>query len=292
MITRFTRWVATLTLLTIPAFAANEKNSTYLALGDSISYGFNPVLLLSQPSGLSEASFVGYPEIAAQALNLMQPRKLASTSLVNASCPGETSASFLDTSARDNGCNQPHIGPSGPEGPPFKYSGLMHTSYNGSQINFALSQLRSNKSIDLVTLSIGGNDLLLVMQDCQAQTTLPFDVCVGGRLPSVLGDFARNLSTILTSIRNNYSGKVVVVNIYSPSPNPLFVYAVQQLNGVIQQVSAPPVKIADAFQAFQNFGPDPCPVLVIPISPTSCDVHPSLIGQGVLAATVLSQIKP
>ena len=80
-----------LALLEAPLFAANEKNFTYLALGDSPSYGLDPTILPTGPGQLlpSPARFVGYPEAFAGDQHLLKSKKE-----VNASCPGETSASF------------------------------------------------------------------------------------------------------------------------------------------------------------------------------------------------------
>src|ERR1035437_10130137 len=83
-----------LTLIVAPAFAGNATNYTYLALGDSISFGYDPTVTAPTP-----AKYTGYPELVAAALNLSQPGKE-----VNAACPGETSGSFLTMGALDNGC--------------------------------------------------------------------------------------------------------------------------------------------------------------------------------------------
>jgi hypothetical protein len=85
--------------------AANESNYTYLALGDSVAFGLNPTLLTATPPPAS--IFVGYPEVIAYVQHLYQPGKE-----VNASCPGETSGSFMFGAAvTDYGCNS-----SGPQG--------------------------------------------------------------------------------------------------------------------------------------------------------------------------------
>jgi len=274
--------------------AANETNYTYLALGDSVSYGFNPTLFPPFTSTLpTPAQFTGYPEAVAQVEHLLQSKKE-----VNTACPGETSGSFINTMAPDNGCNG--FGPQGQ--PPFKTSIGLHTNYTGSQLDFARSQLSGNKHINLVTLGIGGNDLLLVEEFCIANSTDPqsFAACVTS--PQMLGlpqapgvviqSYAANLIYILTTIRQHYSGTLVLVNNYSPSADPLFTEAVAFLDGVAAQVGAGfGVKIADAFTAFQIASApsgDPCAAgLLIHLSQTSCDVHPSPLGRDLLAGTVM-----
>src|SRR5215471_3061323 len=97
-----------LTVLSAPAFA--DTDYTYLALGDSVPFGMNVTLLppYSQQTP-TPADFVGYPEAVAAAVHVLE---------VNASCPGETSGSFLIASVPDNGCNSPHIVPSPSPGLP------------------------------------------------------------------------------------------------------------------------------------------------------------------------------
>jgi lysophospholipase L1-like esterase len=260
-------------------------------LGDSIAFGFDPTLFVPSPPPPTPAQFTGYPEIVAQVKHLLQSKKE-----VNAACPGETSASFLNTAKPDNGCNSATL-----NGPAFKFSIGLHTSYTEPQMDLAVSQLASNKHINLVTLGIGGNDLLLLEQTC-SKPPVPFDVCVSTSLPGVLTDYGSNLTTILARLRSNYAGTLVLVNNYVPNADPTYLAAVAALNAVTAQVGANfGAKIADAFTAFQiasalspsitppNIG-DPCAAgLLIRLSASTCDVHPSQKGQDLLAAVVLSQ---
>jgi hypothetical protein len=62
----------------LPASATSTSNShpnTYLALGDSVPFGYDPVLLqkLLQSGGppVNPSAFVGYPQLAA---NLFRPK--------------------------------------------------------------------------------------------------------------------------------------------------------------------------------------------------------------------------
>ena len=130
-------------------------------------------------------------------------------------------------------------------------------------------------------------------RQCTAAPVPSFAGCVQARLPEVLQSYAANLTTILERIRANYGGKLILVNNYSPSADPLFIEAVQALDQVTTQVGTNfGAKFADAFTAFQIasalFGGDPCAAgLLIRLTPTTCDVHPSPIGRDVLAATVI-----
>ena len=258
-------------LLAAPAFGGNDKNYTYLALGESISFGYDPTVAAPAPN-----KFTGYPEVVAEILQLRQSNKE-----VNASCPGETSGSFITFGAPDNGCQA------------FKNAFGLHTNYAGSQLNFAVSQLQTNKHINLVTLSIGGNDLLLLEQQCA--TAPSFAVCVNTKLPGVLQSFAQNLVQILTALRAQgaFTGTLILMKQYSPSADPLYVQVVGAMDQVMVEVGTPfGAKFADGFGAFQLasalFQSDPCKAgLLIRLSRTACDVHPSPAGRDLLAATVL-----
>src|SRR5664279_4195930 len=118
----------------------HQRQNQYLALGDSLPFGFNPLLV--DPTGPTDPTkFVGYPELAAPTLRL---------ALTNASCPGQTTAGFMSLTALDNGCNA------------ARAAGLpLHVAYTGTQLDFAVSFLRSNPHTRLVTLSLGANDLFL-----------------------------------------------------------------------------------------------------------------------------------
>jgi hypothetical protein len=113
----------------------------------------------------------------------------------------------------------------------------------------------------------------------------------------VLPAYGANLATILGALRRVYPGKLVLMTLYSPSP--LFNAAVGALNDAMRAVAVDPrfnfhVDFADGFTAFQRAsvrtGGDPCLaglLILLPTTPRACDIHPSAIGQNLLAATVL-----
>ncbi len=260
--------------------AGNESNFTYLALGDSVAFGLNPTLLTQPPP--PPTVFTGYPEIIASWQHLENSKKE-----VNAACPGETSGSFIAAGMLDYGCNSP-----GPQGqPPFKTWVGLHTNYPGTQLEFAVSALSANQHINLVTLGIGSNDVLLLLSQCATNPNPT--TCVNTQLPGVLQTYAGNLTRILTAIRSApYRGQLVLVGYYAPSAD--LIPIAQAVNATMQAVGAQFQTIyADGFTAFQlvatPYGGDVCKAgLLIKLSPTTCDIHPSPLGRDVLAATVLA----
>lgn len=250
------------------ASSASSSSGTYLALGDSVPFGYR-----GQPPGLdySKASnFTGYPELVGKKLGLK---------VVNATCPGETTASFMDVTAQSNGCeNTTHSSGGYRTAYPLH---VLYASVNQSQLDFAVQTLQHTKDVSLVTLQLGANDAFV----CQ-QTTSDQCVSEGGTLASTV---QTNLEHILTTLRDQggYHGKVVVVTYYSVEYTPGAIAATQLLDGAIAAAAqAEGAKVADGFAAFQpgamKEGGDPKAAgLVI-----QGDVHPTAKGQELLAAAV------
>ena len=117
--------------------------SYYLALGDSIGYGFQTSKALA---GLPPEAFnTGYADLFAARLAQLRPR----IATVNYSCPGESTTTFL----------LPCI---------WKTSGhALHNDYPGSQLAAALAFLAAHRSqVSPITLSLNGNDANDFLQTC------------------------------------------------------------------------------------------------------------------------------
>src|SRR5271163_736590 len=167
--------VASSALMLISIGSAQQP---YLALGDSLPFGYNPLV---QPPNLSK--FVGYPEFVANDLHL---------NLANASCIGETSTSIITGLAKDD------LGVYIPSEGCENYRALypLFVSYTGPQLDFAISDLRAHPNTALVTINIGGNDLAVLEFMCNFDTT-----CEISGLPGVLVTYAGNLTEIFSRIR-------------------------------------------------------------------------------------------
>ena len=275
--------VALVVIAALPASAANEGHS-YLALGDSVPFGFSPV-----PSLWSKASnFIGYPEIVAQRLNIED---------VNATCPGEATGGFLSLTGTDNSCQ------------PFRSHFPLHVDYSTSQMDFATAYLRANPRTRLVTLTLGANDFFHLQNVCAAEfkddlddppAELAADIgtCVFVGIPSMLSTMAANLNTIFTEIRaTGYKGLIVAVTYYSltyPDTS-----GSDLLNGPMIGVAplygAVLASGVEAWRATATAaGGSSCAAgLLLPAFPPvagTCDVHPTPLGRDLLAAQVISAI--
>lgn len=255
----------------------HQRQSQYLALGDSIPFGYNPLVVPVPPSPTTPpvvTDFIGYPELAAPKLKL---------ALTNASCPGQTSTGFISIAdlTQDNGCFVYRFGLHFP----------LHVAYDSSQLDFALSYLSSNPKTRLVTLTLGGNDLI------RCQDTTPDKCASQEEIVPVLDTYRVNLNTILMAIRHVYSGKLVAVTYYSTDYNDVQITGgLTELNAVTADViGAYGGTTADGFGAFAAaatpFGGDTCAAgLLIRLSADKCDVHPSPSGAQVLADTLTAAV--
>ena len=253
--------------------------SGYLALGDSVVFGYEEQQVVPAPDYADASSFIGYPEDLGSELHL---------TVANAACPGETSSSFINPTAQSNGCENSAV----PGGPIYRAMFPLHVSYSGSQLNYAVSYLKKHKKVRLVSLMIGANDLLV----CQETTA---DHCASLiEQAGVIGTLSQNDKTILSAIRNkaHYSGQIALVNYYSPSPALDSITALG--NSTIATTVKPfHVEIADAFDEFAaaeaHSGGDPCKAGLLTQLSTGgpCGIHPSYAGQALLAQALQKAIR-
>ena len=247
--------------------ADNVPGRPYLALGDSITFGFitNAGFAYFNPENC-----VGFPNYISQALRL---------DAANASCPGETTGSFLSAAAPDNGCRF------------YRSLVPLHVTYTSTQADFAIAFLKSHPNTKLVTVGLGANDVLLLQAQCSGDFS-----CITSELPQVLAGVTTNLEAILTDLRAaGFKGTMLVMNYYSfDDTDPNVTATFQALNQAIATAAAAAsVSVADIFTAFQNAaapaGGHICHAGLLNASPQNqflCDIHPSQSGQALIARTI------
>ena len=266
---------------TITTHTPVTRGSTYLALGDSVTFGYEESTVVSAPNYDDASSFIGYPELLGSELHL---------AVVNAACPGETSASLIDASVQSNGCEN------SPGGGTFYRMHPLHVSYTGSQLAYAVGYLKKHKNVRLVSLLIGANDFFL----CQETTA---DHCASlSEQAAALASIGKNVKTILSTIRNkaHYGGQLAVFNYYSLDYSAqAAVTQTALLNQTIDSAAAPfHVEIADGFGEFEagsaHSGASPCNAGLLTQlvgASTKCGIHPSYSGQALLAAALEKVIR-
>lgn len=246
-----------------PDHDANPRGRTYLALGDSVPFGFRP----DQPPEVyaDPDNLVGYPELIAEDWHLR---------LLNASCPGETTASFIDATAQSNGC-QNRLG----SDVGYRDQFPLHVDYAGSQLDYAVEVLQEERKVRLVTLQIGANDAFLCLQTGACGTSED--------IQALAAQVGQNVDRILSTLREEagYTGRIAVVTYYAldySDPVPT-----QVLNAALAAAAAANgAVVADGFAAFAPRalaagGSSIAAGLVIP-----GDVHPTEEGHRLLATAV------
>lgn len=260
---------------TVTAHAAQKD---YLALGDSVTFGYRESGTSPAPNYLNASTLIAYPADVGLALGMQ---------VANASCPGETTASFVSKTGQSIGCESVPGG-----GPGYRSAFPLHVSYKGTQLAYALTYLAAHRSTQLVSLMIGANDAFL----CEDTTA---DKCAS-ELPAVLKEIAANVVTILGDIRHtaHYKGQIVIVNYYSLDyANSTDNAGSKSLNTTVDTAAKPyNVQIADGYAAFQaaalQSGGNSCTAgLLTQLTKGGCGIHPSITGQALLALAVADVVK-
>lgn len=170
-----------------------QGEATYLALGDSLAFGYTDALFeaLSPEEDASGFDF-GYVDDFA---SYLRPSYTQLT-VVNDSCPGETTESFV-------------------EGPcAYGQSHPLHHPYGGSQLSDALAYIHAHPGeVTLITIDIGANDANFTFErKCKFN-----GLCMFEHMSEVLGEIDANLNHILGSLREAAPlATIVMVGNYNP----------------------------------------------------------------------------
>jgi lysophospholipase L1-like esterase len=258
-----------------PALAApgqyQAPRQYYLALGDSLAYGYQDAKFKAEFPNVDAASFdTGYVDGFAASIHALRP----DVGVVNFGCPGETTASYFE------GCAWHAL-----KGLP------LHASYDASQEAAALAFLNAHPGqVSPITIDLGANDALgLITDTCKLSST-----CIAQALPGVLQSVAANLGRALAELRAAAPRSQIIVMTYY---NPLYVvdsstdFLLAQLNGVIAAAAAPSgARTADAFPVINQNPSLPseaasvCAFTAMCFPPPGGDIHPNDAGYALIAA--------
>jgi lysophospholipase L1-like esterase len=281
-----------------PAAGASGPGNTYLALGDSLAYGYHAAQFQSE---LKEKGFVeaanfddGYVDDFGATLKLLNP-KLA---IVNDGCPGETT----ETMIKGSGVGGAFCA-GGPTGTPFPKA-FLHHAYPGTQLADALA-IAKEPGVGTITLDIGANDILQFLgSTCGFPATFS---CTEEQVAAEIGHVVTNIGSILGQLRAAApKADIVFVSQYNPYPTVLSPEGrgdatVEALNTAIKGVAATlGVKFANTARVI-NFsgthgGPEAADIPTVcaftamcpggtfnPASPEA-DIHPTKAGYAAMAA--------
>src|SRR5258708_23628805 len=253
------------------ALADSNRPQEYLALGDSVAFGFNPLV---DPHNAD--NFIGYPTPVAAALK---------ENLTNASCPGETSSHFIDPTGSDHGCRT------------YRANCPLHVTYSGTQLAFADAFLQAHPMTLVVSIDIGANDLFVLEDACGGNIG-----CIESGLPGMLATLSANLDTIYGHIRNvdGYNHQLVALTYYSLNySDSVGTSVISQVNNVVAaRTLAWGGIVADGFGTFKaastTFGGDTCAAglrILVSTSPLTCDLHPTPAGRDLLAQAIVNALR-
>jgi lysophospholipase L1-like esterase len=252
------------------------RGSEYLALGDSVTFGYQEPNTVPAPNYHDPASLPGFPEHLRSELHV---------SVTNLACPGETSGSLINVHTLSNGCENG-----------YRKLYPLHTKYSGAQLSYAVSFLRQHSRVRLVSLMIGANDIFLCEKNSPSHCLSPADQ------NKTISMVARNVKAILSAIRTQgrYKGQIAIVTYYSTDfTSALINGVIKKLNSAVVTVAKPyKIEVADGFNQFRlasiKYANKPCLAgLITQLNSTAgnCGVHPTYAGSALLAEAVLSAIR-
>jgi len=240
--------VSAIVFAPVAGAAEPPPTKTYLALGDSLAFGYTQVKHTENQPGNSPAFFEkGYTNQYAKKVRANKTENNKGMVEVNDGCPGETTKSFKGE-GKNIGlgtiCNYQALyatfGPGTAGGP-------LHNPYPGkSQENNMLQILKGGAPahpITAISLNLGANDELESVAACKAEvkkdmeekgfseqpkgsgenyttSEIPgaINACVAGGAEATFGLIGANLEAIIGKIygTGGYTGKVVLVGFYNP----------------------------------------------------------------------------
>jgi lysophospholipase L1-like esterase len=263
--------------LCIGAAARAQDGRDALVLGDSVAFSYIASVgyeyFYTNPE-----NFIGFPG---------DLERIFDVDVANAACPGETTGSFLSSTAPDNGCRA------------YRSLYPLHVDYKSTQLDFAVRYLKSHPHVRLVTITLGANDGLLLEASCASQPSpVQVEACIAAGAPAVLAQVAQNVGKILAQLRGTgYDRAIVITNYYSLDySDAAGTSLTASLNAAIEApASAYDAVVADVFTAFKNVASDPtfggktCNTgLLNPdvYNQYVCNIHPAHTGHRLIAKTI------
>ncbi len=225
----------------------------YLAIGDSLAFGYQPDL--SFYHGYADDFFSNLKGHGVQAL-------------ANMACPGETSTTFIN-----GGC-------------PYFY--LRKYPYLGAQLNAAVTYIKSHAGkVSPVTLDIGADDMLPDINTSNCTVSSNFNANLATLDTNLTQTILPKLVAALT-VNGKITGDLVMMNYYDPYQNtcPNSVSYVQTINQHLANDASSFGIIVDVFDAFGGATtPNPNICSYTWMCSIFKDIHSTNKGYSVIATT-------
>lgn len=181
----------------------------YLALGDSLAFGYQQAKVLANLPNPSPTLFnTGYVDVFQYGSSLTSSTgfnaSYSGVQTVNLGCPGETSSTLLNATNSTTGCTT--------------YPFPIHVNHPAqTQIQKAVAVLNANGGkVVPVTIDIGANDLLALVHSCTTNGVISL-TCVETGSTTTFATVQQNLDSALSQIRAvaGYT-QIMVVGLYNP----------------------------------------------------------------------------
>ncbi len=200
--------------------------SQYLALGDSIAYGYQAgkfaanagsggdceAVQAGNPGNVCESHFhTGYVDLFGTYLKRINP----SLAVINDGCPGEKSNTLITGYMTTTGpglCGK---------GSGFPYTFLHHNyGFGNSQLQNAVSVLTASPTTtNPVTIDIGANDLLDFLTGCGFPVSPSAPACISAGLNGTFATITTNINNALTQMQAVApNARYIVMGLYNPYP--------------------------------------------------------------------------
>jgi lysophospholipase L1-like esterase len=199
-----------------PVYQAPQ--SYFLALGDSIAYGFQPT---KKPGAPASTFDTGYVDAFAARLRKLSP----TIQVVNYGCPGESTVTFVR-----GGC------------PAFADGFKLHDTFRGSQLKAAESFLRAHAGeVSPITVTLWGNDWLpLLLDRCKGKAA-----CVRRLGPATIASIGTRMTSILRRLRAAApTAEIIVTGAWNVDPDSL-----EQLRPIYRSLDASIARAASTSRA-------------------------------------------
>jgi len=260
-------------LVLFAAFAASAASGPvyqaprayYLALGDSIAYGFQPAKM---SAGLPPSGFrTGYVDVFAARLRALAPK----IRVVNYGCPGESTRTFVD-----GGC--PWLGE----------RRRLHNAFKGTQLGAALAFLRAHPGqVSPITVTLWGNDLFEFSPACKDDL-----VCIRWHARAGLARFDSRLASIVGRLRAAApEAEIIFTGAWNfnlaalAQTDPLF----RSIDAAIARAAAAgKARVAKMFPVFNPVGKEKARICGLTFICSKGDPHPTDAGYRAIAAAFLA----
>lgn len=254
-------------LLLVSVFAIHATAQTYVAVGDSLAFGYqqNKFYYELLTFSYNPATFnTGFVDFISSQVKLIAPASITA----NFSCPGETTGTAIS-----GGCAFHSV-----------FGLALHNNYPNStpQLQAAISYLQAHPGqVWMITITLGANDMLNLLSQCNNSAT-----CVQQALPALIASASTNLQGIITVLKTASPQSLIVwTNVPDPYlfTDPANIPNFAAYNAALgTTATSAGARVVDWFGFQQNFTQAQFCLLSFVCTAPNYDIHPTDLGYAVL----------